>query len=509
MNLKNKKYQSPRQLLLNTLNNIKFSDQKLRDIKHYIETNKLPEFDPPYAEKKKEQFVKNFANDDYGIKDDGTLVYIPLNKEILSSREKEKKLSEMYDDDKIGVGTGIKSFYNKVADKYIGGVGKKEVGKFLKDQTSYQITKPEPKVVNKPIITRYPNERWQIDLIDVGSYASKNRNHKYILTVIDNFSKYVFAIGLKNKTAETILEGMLDIIENQAEHTHPRIIQSDNGGEFKNEIFQQWAKDNKITLKLSMSYQPTSNALIENFNNLLRKMIREGFVRHNNLNWIDHLNNYLYNRKHSKHSTTGYQPAELWRVGRNKLKRTADTKVKDAQQRIQDKAKASLDKYKAHEYQEGDLVRVLETSLYSSARKLLKAGKKKLIIARYTPDVYRIAKVIKPNPTNKDAEFVRTRYFLFDKDNRIVDTELKLNNPNKARAHKLFFASELQKIDKPPKKIISQDTTENWNQMEIDYQEEKEREQEEEKVHQTRSQSKKDSLIRNPPVKIHQTRSRT
>ena len=55
------------------------------------------------------------------------------------------------------------------------------------------------------------------------------------------------------------------------------------------------AKDNKITLKLSMSYQPTSNALIENFNNLLRKMIRERFVRHNNLNWIDHLHNYLYN----------------------------------------------------------------------------------------------------------------------------------------------------------------------------------------------------------------------
>ena len=256
-----------------------------------------------------------------------------------------------------------------------------------------------------------------------------------------------------------------------------------------------------------MSYQPTSNALIENFNNLLRKMIREGFVRHNNLNWIDHLDNYLYNRNHSKHSTTGYQPDELWRVGRNKLKRTADSKVKDAQQRIKDKAKASLDKYKAYEYQEGDLVRVLESSLYSSARKLLKAGKKKLIIARYTPDVYRIAKVIKPNPNSKDAEFVRTRYFLYDKNNRIVDTELKLNNPNKARPHKLFFASELQKINKIPKKIISQDTTENWNQMQIDYEEEKEREQEAEqsKVHQTRSQTKKDST---PETKVHHTRSR-
>ena len=52
MNSNNKTNQSSRQLLLNILNNIKFSDQKLRDIKHYIETKELPEFDPPYAEKK-------------------------------------------------------------------------------------------------------------------------------------------------------------------------------------------------------------------------------------------------------------------------------------------------------------------------------------------------------------------------------------------------------------------------------------------------------------------------
>jgi hypothetical protein len=210
--------------------------------------------------------------------------------------------------------------------------------------------------------------------------------------------------------------------------------------------------------------------------------------------------NCLYNRNHSKHSTTGYQPAESWRVGRNKLKRTADTQLKDAQQRIQEKARVALKKYTAHEYEVGDLVRVLESSLFSSARNLLKAGRKKLIIAKYTPDVYTIAKVIKPNPDKKDAEFVRTRYFLYDKNNRIVDTELKRNNPDKARPHKLFFASELQKIDKPPKKIISQDTTENWNQMEIDYQEEKEREQEEEKVHQTRSQSKRDARTDSKPA---------
>jgi hypothetical protein len=232
-------------------------------------------------------------------------------------------------------------------------------------------------------------------------------------------------------------------------------------------------------------------------------MIREGFIRHNDLNWIDHLDDYLYNRNHSRHSTTGFQPDELWRVGRNKLKRDKDVKVKDARERIKNKARASMDRYKAYKYKVGDMVRVLESSLYSSARKLLKAGKKKLIIAKYSPDIYTIARVIEP--TGKDAEFVRTRYFLYDKNNMIVDTELKRNNPNKARAHKLFFASELQKIDKMPKEIISQDTTENWNKMQIDYEEEKAEKEAEVKVHQTRSQTKKDAT---PKTKVYQTRSR-
>ena len=117
--------QSPRQLLLNSLNNIKFTDKKLQDIKHFIETKKLPHFDPPYANVKRDQFIKNFDNNNYGIRDDGTLIYKPLNKEILSTREKEDTLEKMYNDDKIGIGIGVKTFYNKVADQYVG-IGKKK-----------------------------------------------------------------------------------------------------------------------------------------------------------------------------------------------------------------------------------------------------------------------------------------------------------------------------------------------------------------------------------------------
>ena len=121
----------------------------------------------------------------------------------------------MYDDLKIGTGAGIKSFHRKVMNKYLG-ISREDIRKFLEKQSPYQLTKQEPKIVNKPIITRYPNERWQADLIDVEAYAKDNQNHKYILTIIDNFSKYVFAKGLVKRDAVSILEAFEDIIENQA-----------------------------------------------------------------------------------------------------------------------------------------------------------------------------------------------------------------------------------------------------------------------------------------------------
>jgi hypothetical protein len=94
-----------------------------------------------------------------------------------------------------------------------------------------------------------------------------------------------------------------------------------------NSTIQGWAKQENIHLSRSATYQPTSNALIENFNNILRKMIREGFVRNNNLNWVNHLSDYLYNRNHSKHGTTKYKPVELWRQGREKLTKENIAKI--------------------------------------------------------------------------------------------------------------------------------------------------------------------------------------
>ena len=211
-----------------------------------------------------------------------------------------EKLNEIYNDPNLGLGLGIVSFYNIVKNKYIG-IIRDDVEKFLKNQTVYQITKEPRKGINKPIITTYPNERWAIDLVDMKIYEKQNNGYKYILTCIDYFTKYVWTEPLKDTQSLSVKNAMIKISDES--NTKPKIIQADNGPEFKGE-FSDWTHNNKIDLIKTLSYSPTSNGLIENYNKQLRKMIREGTIRYNSLNWFNHLNEYTNN--HNNHFKKKY-----------------------------------------------------------------------------------------------------------------------------------------------------------------------------------------------------------
>ena len=54
------------------------------------------------------------------------------------------------------------------------------------------------------IIPLYKDETWSADLIDKSSLCKYNDNYKFILTVIDIFTKYEWAIPLKNKSGLSI-----------------------------------------------------------------------------------------------------------------------------------------------------------------------------------------------------------------------------------------------------------------------------------------------------------------
>ena len=57
------------------------------------------------------------------------------------------------------------------------------------------------------IIPLYKDETWSADLIDKSSLSIYNNNYKFILTVIDIFTKYAWAFLLENKSGLSITEG--------------------------------------------------------------------------------------------------------------------------------------------------------------------------------------------------------------------------------------------------------------------------------------------------------------
>ncbi len=91
-----------------------------------------------------------------------------------------------------------------------------------------------------------------------------------------------------------------------------------------------------------------------------------------------------------------------------------------------------------------EMVRVVEASLYSKVRKVIKSGQTKLLSQRYSSEIYTIYHVIKPKGEHKD--FMKERYFLKYSDGDDVLTEYKINDPNKKREPKLFYGSELLRV---------------------------------------------------------------
>jgi hypothetical protein len=94
---------------------------------------------------------------------------------IIDPNEREEVLKKLFDDERTGVGAGIKQFYHTVCSKYLN-IKRKDVADFLKRQKVYQMSRNTHHKINKPILATAPNERWSIDLVSMERYAKQNQN---------------------------------------------------------------------------------------------------------------------------------------------------------------------------------------------------------------------------------------------------------------------------------------------------------------------------------------------
>src|SRR6266852_1195641 len=156
----------------------------------------------------------------------------------------ENILSSIYNDQKnpASFSSDIKLY--KEAKKIDNRITLKNVKDWLSGEFTYTLHRPiRKKFIRNLIVAENIDKQWEADLVDMQEFARQNSNNRYILTVIDVFSKYAWAKYLKNKKANTIVEAFKEILN---EGRKPFYIRTDQGTEFKNQEFKTFVENNDI-----------------------------------------------------------------------------------------------------------------------------------------------------------------------------------------------------------------------------------------------------------------------
>jgi len=339
-----------------------------------------------------------------------------------------------HDSNNQGIGKGIVGFYKLVRSKYIG-ITRDMAAEYLRDQAEYQLSRPITRRVNKPIVSKYPNQVWGIDLIDCNHYLRHNRGWRYIMTVVDIFSRKIWLQRLKLKEASDTATAFKSICVRAK--VNPGQLIADNGSEFAGG-FETLCKDRGITIRHTISHNPQSNGITERANQEVRKVMRALMVRNEDLIWYNKLTEIEENKNNSFSGTIKGTPNEVWVPGKTKL---PDRQLPDAvlegnprlkaRKAVLESAKSKIKQFRSHEYHVGDLVRVRMTALFANMRQKVKAGDTKNIVVTYSPQIFRVQSVVRPH--NELLE--RQRYVLENEEG------MKLFNPGEGI--KQFYAIDL------------------------------------------------------------------
>ena len=87
-----------------------------------------------------------------------------------------------------------------------------------------------------------------------------NRGNKFILVVVDVATRMVFLRGLKDKSMYSIAQKLLRLF---CDVGFPRILGSDNGTEFNNQLLDAVKKISKIDSRFIAPYHHRSNGIVE------------------------------------------------------------------------------------------------------------------------------------------------------------------------------------------------------------------------------------------------------
>jgi hypothetical protein len=153
------------------------------------------------------------------------------------------------------------------------------------------------------------DEQWQADLADMSDVRAQNDGYRYLLVVIDCFSKYAWALPQRTKDAKATAVTFEAILA-QAEPRQPINLQTDKGKEFCNGVFKGMLERHKIH-HFTTHNEEIKAAIVERLNRTLKARLYRYFTHAHSERYLEVLPAILTSYNGAYHRSIGMAPKEV------------------------------------------------------------------------------------------------------------------------------------------------------------------------------------------------------
>ena len=171
-----------------------------------------------------------------------------------------------------------------------------------------ELHKPIIKKFNKrKVYSSFKDNIWGADLADMQLLSKFNKGIKYLLCVIDLFSKYAFVVPLKDKKGISIVNAFQSILSKSKRK--PNKIWVDKGSEFYNASFKNWLQDHDIVMYSTNN--EGKSVVAERFIRTLKSKIYKYMTSISKNVYIDKLNTIVNKYNNIYHITIKMKPIDV------------------------------------------------------------------------------------------------------------------------------------------------------------------------------------------------------
>lgn len=219
----------------------------------------------------------------------------------------EVSLAEKAYFDPINPGSygGVDRLYRQLKSK---GFTRKDVQEYLRGNETYTLHKDRRFHFRRNRVVAFSKDfQWMADLADMQKYSKQNSGYKYILIVIDVFTKYIWARALHSKQPRSVTQAFENIFE--LDGRKPLRLQTDRGREFDSAYLREFYKKHKITYFTSWN-KTYKCSVVERANRTIKSRMFRYFTANNNHQWVHVLQKIVDSYNNSYHRSIKMTPNE-------------------------------------------------------------------------------------------------------------------------------------------------------------------------------------------------------